>query len=231
VRRAVLCALSVLPGLGRSGPAWALSLDDLSGADTAAGLRQALTQGATRAVDLLGRPDGFLGDPRVRIPLPDSLKTVERLMRAMGQGARFDELVVAMNRAAEAAVPQARTLLVDAVKQMSIADAKAIVTGGDDAATRYFRSKTGAEIARRLQPVVKRATDRLQLARQYDGLAAQGAQLGLVKPGDETIDGYVTRKALDGLFLAIADEERAIRANPAAAAGSLARRVFGAAGR
>jgi hypothetical protein len=230
MRRRVL-ALIALPTLWAPLAAWPLSIADLSRADAAGGLKEALTQGAVRAVGTLGRADGFLGDPRVRIPLPDGLRRVERMMRTIGMGHQADALITSMNRAAEAAVPEAKGLLVDAIRQMSVADAKAILTGGDDAATRYFRDRTSGELARRFLPVVRRETGRLQLAQQYDRLAAQGAQLGLVKPQDATIDQYVTRKALDGLFALIADEERAIREDPAAAAGGLARRAFGALGR
>jgi len=225
VRRSVL-ALLLLPL-----PARALSLSDLSNADTVAGLREALTQGATRAVALLGRTDGFLANSKVRIPLPDGIRRVERVLRATGMGRQTDELITAMNRAAEAAVPQAQSLLVGAVKSMTVTDAKAIVTGGDDSATRYFRGRTAGELTRRFQPIVRRLTDQAQLAQQYDQLAGQAAGLGLVRKDDSTIDGYVTRKALDGLYTMIAEEERAIRRNPASAAGKAARRVFGTLGR
>lgn len=213
------------------GPAFALSLADISNRDAAAGLKQALSQGATQAVATLGRSDGFLANPQVKIPLPESLRRAEGLLRTFGLGDQADELVTAMNRAAEAAVPEARALLLDEVKKMSVQDAKQILTGGDDAATRYFKDKTSAQLAAKFLPIVRKATARVKLAEKYDRLAGRGVQLGLVKEEDAKIENYVTRKALDGLFLMIAEEEKAIRQDPVGAAGSLARKVFGAVGR
>ena len=222
MRRTVLCWLA-LPV-----PAWASSLGATGGGEAAGALKEVLVQGATRAVELLGRPDGFLGNAQVRIPLPDGLRRVERMLRAAGMGRQVDELVTSMNRAAEQAVPQAKSLLLGAVRQMTVSDAKAIVQGGDDSVTRYFRDRTADELGARFLPVVRRATERVQLAQQYDRLAGQASQLGLIRQDDARIDAWVTRKAIDGLFVMIAEEERAIRADPARAVGDLARRVFGA---
>lgn len=208
-------------------PAWAAGLGNITDSEASGGLREALTQGAGRAVDMLGRKDGFLANKKVRIPLPDGLAQVEPVMRMAGRGKDFDSLVTTMNRAAEAAVPEAKTLLVDAVRQMSVEDARNILTGGDDSATRYFKSKTQARLAEKFLPVVKQSTERLALAEQYNKLAGQAASFGLVKSEDAQIEGYVTRKALDGLYLMIAEEEKAIRRNPMQAAGSLAQKVFG----
>lgn len=208
-------------------PAWAAGLGNITDSEASGGLREALTQGAGRAVEMLGRKDGFLANKKVKIPLPDGLAQVEPVMRMAGRGKDFDNLVTAMNRAAEAAVPEAKTLLVDAVKQMSVEDARAILTGGDDSATRYFKSKTQAPLVGKFLPIVKQSTDRLALAEQYNKLAGQAASFGLVKGEDAQIEGYVTRKALDGLYLMIAEEEKAIRRNPVQAAGSLAQKVFG----
>ena len=208
-------------------PVWAAGLGNVTDAEASGGLREALTQGAGRAVELLGRQDGFLGNSKVKIPLPDGLAQVEPVMRMAGRGKDFDKLVTTMNRAAEAAVPEAKTLLVDAVKQMSVQDARNILTGGDDSATNYFRSKTQARLAEKFLPIVKQNTDRLALAGQYNKLAGQAASFGLVKSEDAQIENYVTRKALDGLYVMIAEEEKAIRKNPVQAAGSLAQKVFG----
>lgn len=208
-------------------PAWAAGLGNITDSEASGGLREALTQGAGRAVEMLGRKDGFLANKKVKIPLPDGLAQVEPVMRMAGRGKDFDNLVTAMNRAAEAAVPEAKTLLVDAVKQMSVEDARNILTGGDDSATRYFKSKTQARLGEKFLPIVKQSTDRLALAEQYNKLAGQAASFGLVKGEDAQIEGYVTRKALDGLYLMIAEEEKAIRRNPVQAAGSLAQKVFG----
>jgi hypothetical protein len=209
-------------------PAWALGLADLSEGEASGGLKEALTQGATQAVSLLGKEDGFLKNKKVRIPLPDGRAQAEPVLRGMGQGKQLDELVVAMNRAAEQAVPKAKDLLVKAVREMSVSDAKNILTGGDDSVTRYFKGKTQAELTTMFLPTVKQTTDKLALAKKYDKLAGKASSFGLVKEEDAKIEGYVTRKALDGLYTLIGDEERAIRKNPVGAAGSLAKKVFGA---
>ncbi|MFN3883815.1 MAG: DUF4197 domain-containing protein [Rhodocyclaceae bacterium] len=208
--------------------AQALSLADISGKEASGGLKEALTQGATKAVDLLGRPDGFLGNPRVRIPLPGALEQAEGLMRAMGMGKQADELITAMNRAAEAAVPEAKKLLVDAVKQMSVEDAKAILTGGQDAATRYFERKTRGPLGQKFLPIVRKAIEKVRLKDTYERFAQKGARFGLIEEKDAHLENYVTEKALDGLYLMIAEEEKAIRENPVGAAGKLAKKVFGA---
>lgn len=209
-------------------PAWAAGLGALTDGEASGGLKEALTQGANHAVELLGRKDGFLANPKVKIPLPEVLKQAEPLLRMSGRGKDLDQLVTSMNRAAEAAVPEAKTLLVDAVKQMSVSDAKNILTGGDDSVTRYFRDKTEAQLTQRFLPTVKQNTDKLALATQYNKLAGQAAGIGLLKSEDAQIESYVTRKALDGLYLMIAEEERAIRKDPVGAVGSLAKKVFGA---
>ncbi|ATE62170.1 DUF4197 domain-containing protein [Thauera sinica] len=209
-------------------PAWGAGLAALSGTDAAGGLKEALSQGAGRAVEQLGTEGGFLKNPKVRIPLPGVLEQAEPLLRMAGRGKDLDKLVTVMNRAAEAAVPEAKTLLVGAVKSMTVEDAKGILTGGDDSVTQYFRGKTQAQLTQRFLPTVKAQTDRLAVAAQYNKLAAQAAGVGLVKGDDAQIEGYVTRKALDGLYLMIAEEEKAIRRNPLEAAGSLAKKVFGA---
>jgi hypothetical protein len=208
--------------------AHALSLDDLSNRDAGGGLKEALVQGAGKAVASLGRSDGFLGNPKVRIPLPDSLKQVEGMMRTFGMGKQADELVTAMNRAAEAAVPEAKALLVNSVRQMSVQDAKGILSGGDDAATQYFRRTTSGPLTDKFRPIVRKAMQRVKLAEKYEQFAGKAAQFGLIKAEDAQLDNYVTQKALDGLYLMIAEEEKAIRKDPVSAAGSLARKVFGA---
>lgn len=212
-------------------PAWAADLSGITDREASGGLREALTLGAGRAVEVLGRKDGFLDNKKVRIPLPDGLAQAESAMRLMGRGKDLDDLVTAMNRAAEAAVPEAKVMLVDAVKEMSVDDARKILTGGDDSVTRYFKDKTQTRLTQLFLPTVKQTTDRLALADQYNKLAGQASSFGLVKSEDAQIENYVTRKALDGLYLMIGEEERAIRKNPVAAAGSLAQKVFGALGR
>ena len=209
-------------------PAWAADLSSLSNADAAGGLKEALSQGAGRAVELLGHDGGFLNNSKVRIPLPGVLEQAAPLLRMAGRGKDLDQLETTMNRAAEAAVPEAKTLLMAAVKDMSVKDAKDILTGGDDSVTQYFRSKTQSQLTQRFLPIVKQQTDRLSVSSQYNAPASKAAGVGLVKGEDAQIEGYVTRKALDGLYLMIAEEEKSIRRNPLEAAGSLAKKVFGA---
>ncbi|MET0377769.1 MAG: DUF4197 domain-containing protein [Spongiibacteraceae bacterium] len=213
-----------------SSAAWALSLSDLSNADASKGLKEALSQGASQAIAALGKNDGFLGNPDVKIPLPGKLAKADKVLRMAGMGDEADELVTAMNRAAEAAVPEAKPLVANAIKSMTIEDAKNILGGGDDSVTQFFKSKTSAQLTEKFLPIVKKYTAKVALAQKYNELAGKGAQLGLVKPEDAQIDNYVARAALDGLYKMIAAEEKAIRANPMQAAGSMAQKVFGAIG-
>lgn len=210
--------------------AFALGLADLSNQDATGGLKDALVQAAGSAVGKLGVTDGFFGNPKVKIPLPDSLKKVEKGMRMFGMGKQADELTLRMNRAAEAAVPEAKALLIDSVKKMSVQDAKNILTGGDDAATQYFKKTTSGPLAVKFLPIVKKATEDVQLAQQYNKFAETGAKYGLVKKEQANLEQYVTQKALDGLYLMMAEEEQAIRKNPLGASTSLIKKVFGALG-
>lgn len=213
-----------------TGNSWALDLSGLSNKDATGGLKDALIQAAGSAVGKLGVADGFMGNPKVRIPLPDSLKKVEKGMKMLGMGKQSDELVLRMNRAAEAAVPEAKTLLVDAVKKMSVEDAKVILTGGDDAATQYFRKTTSGPLAEKFLPIVKDATSKVQLTEQYNKYAAMGAKFGAVNKDQANLEQYVTQKALDGLYAMMAEEEKAIRKDPLGASTSLIKKVFGALG-
>ncbi|RJX81405.1 DUF4197 domain-containing protein [Pseudomonas sp. LS-2] len=218
-----LCA-----GLLLSASAFALSLNDLSQSDATGGMKDALTQGAQIAVKQLGVPGGFSNNKDVRIELPGKLGKVASKMKQFGMGAQVDQLETSMNQAAEAAVPQAQALLVDAVKKMSVSDAKGILTGGKDSATEYLNKSSREQIRARFLPIVKQATDKVGLAQKYNAFAGQAAALGVVDAKDANVEGYVTEKALDGLFEMIAKQEESIRANPAAAATSLAKKVFGA---
>ena len=209
----------------------ALSVSDLSNAEASGGLKEALTQGIGKAISSLGATDGFLGNKEVKIPLPKSLKKIEKGMKLMGMGKQSDELVLKMNRAAEAAVPEAKALLVDSVKKMTLADAKAILTGPDDAATQYFKKTTSAQMAEKFLPIVKKATENVQLAESYNKYAEMGSKFGVVKKEDAKIEQYVTNKALDGVYLMIAKEEAAIRKDPVGQASSLIKKVFGAIGK
>lgn len=219
--------LGFLAAVVISVPAVAAGLESVSNAEAVSGLKQALADGSAAAVAKLGVENGFFTNPKVKIPLPPALQRVESALRFAGMRKQADDLVLAMNRAAEAAVPEAQALLVDAVKRMSVQDAKGILTGGDTAATDYFRRNTQTQLAKRFLPIVKKATDRVGLAEQYNSLAGQGAQLGLIRQDQSTIESYVTQKALDGLYLMIAEQEKAFRQNPLGATSDIVKRVFG----
>lgn len=195
--------------------AFATSLDNLTDTQASAGLKQALTQGATNAVNQLGRSGGFQNNPQIKIPLPANLQKVEGIMRTLGQGQAFDELNTAMNRAAEASVPAAKTLLINAVRNMTLADAKSVLTGGDTAGTDYFRKNSESRLQQIFLPIVSRYTQKLGLAQQYNQLAGQATQFGLLNEQDANIERYITQKTLDGLYMTIANEEKSLRANPA----------------
>ncbi|MDP2962490.1 MAG: DUF4197 domain-containing protein [Sulfurimicrobium sp.] len=204
------------------------SVDQLKPAEINSGLKEALTRGSEAAVAQLGKQDGFFGNEALRIPLPSGLQKAEKAMRMMGMGNQADELVLSMNRAAEAAVPEAKTLLVKSVKEMTLQDAKGILTGGDTAATDFFRRKTETELTRRFGPIVKKTTDRAGLAQQYNKYAGTAAQFGALDKNQATVEQYVTHQALDRLYKVIGEQERALRANPMQAGSALLQKVFGA---
>lgn len=206
----------------------AAQLEDITNREAINALKSALDRGSRAAVEQLGRENGFLGDGRVRIPLPESLRRVERNMRRFGMAKYADELILAMNRAAEAAVPEAKQLFVDSVKKMTVQDAKGILTGGDTAGTAYFRRSTVEQLRTRFLPIVKQATARVDLAQKYNEYAGHGMRLGVVRAEDADLDDYVTQKALEGLYFMVAEEERKIRRDPAGTASGLLKKVFGA---
>ena len=211
--------------------AWALSVSDLAGIsnkDASAGLKTALEKGALAAVALLGRTDGFFGNDKVRIPLPGFLQDAAGILQMLGQGKRTDELMLSINRAAEAAVPMGRDLLVSSVRNMSVLDAKNILTGGETSVTNFFAEKTRNPLSSTFLPIVTRATAKVGLANQYNELAGKASGFGLVKKEDANIHQYVTGKALSGLYLIIGDEERKIRQDPIGTGSAILQKVFGA---
>lgn len=199
----------------------------LSDGDAASGVRAALERGAAAAVGSLGKTDGFLGNPAVRIELPGPLKDAAKLLRATGQGRKLDELETAMNRAAEQAVPEARTLLLAAVRSISVEDALQIVRGGDDAVTRFFETKTRTPLAQKFLPIVTRATQKQQLADKYNAVAGKAAGFGLLRAEDANLQQYVTERALDGLYRMIGEEEKKIRQDPIGTGSAILKKVFG----
>ena len=208
-------------------PAWTTAhAADISEGDAALGVRAALERGAASAVSLLGKSGGFLDNPKVRIPLPGFLNDVAKLAKFTGQQGRVDELITAMNRAAEAAVPEAKALLMSAIKTMSVEDGRKILTGGDNSVTEFFASKTRAPLSVKFLPIVTKATEKVSLAEKYNALAGKAASTGLVKKDDANIQQYVTGKALDGLYLMIGEEERKIRRDPVGTGSAILSKVF-----
>jgi hypothetical protein len=209
--------------------AYAFSIADLSQKDASAGVRGALEKGAEIAVQLLGKPDGFWGNDKVRIPLPDWMHKAESAIKMLGRGKDLDELKIGVNRAAEQAVPQSKKLLTDAVKAMSMDDAKTILTGGDNSVTQFFKGKTQEPLTAKFLPIVSSVTDRIGLAKQYNSMADRIKQTGFIKLSADqaTVEQHVTHKSLDGLYYMIGEEEKKLRQNPAGAASDIVRKVFG----
>jgi hypothetical protein len=223
MRRAILATILLLA----VGPALA-QLESITRKDATAALKAALEKGSQAAVASLGRQDGFLANPKVKIPLPESLQRAEKTMRRFGMGKYADELIVTMNRAAEAAVPEARQLFVESVKKMTVQDAKAILTGGDTAGTAYFRKTTSKQLHARFLPIVKKSTEKVGLAQKYNEYAEKGAAFGLIDKQYANLDEYVTQRALAGLFLMVAEEEKKIRKDPVGTGTAIIKKVFGA---
>lgn len=202
----------------------------LSESDIDAGLKEALSIGAERAIDYLSKPGGFLDDPKVRIGLPGSLDTIAKGLRAAGQGAMVDDFEKTVNRAAEAAIPQTLDIVKQTISGMTLEDARQILSGGDDAATRYLRRKAGPALAKAIRPIVSKATDQAGATAAYKKLVgnAGGGMLGGLLGGSSLdLDSYVTDKTLDGLFTMLAEQERRIRTDPMAQTTSLLKKVFG----
>lgn len=199
----------------------------LSQADASMGVKTALERGALAAVGLLGQDGGFMKNPEVHIPLPGVLEDAAKLAKFTGQQAKVDALVAAMNRAAELAVPEAKEMLVSAARAITVQDAVKIVRGGDTSVTDYFAGKTRQPLTTKFLPIVTRATEQVSLADKYNALAGKASGLGLVKKEDANLQSYVTRKALDGLYLIIGEEERKIRQDPVGTGSDILRKVFG----
>jgi hypothetical protein len=206
----------------------ALDWSNISQKDAISALRSSLTQGATNAVDQLGVVGGFMANPKVQIPLPQALDRVAPMLRAFGQGQRLDELVQAMNAAAEQAIPLAKPMLIKAAKAMSVQDAKTILSGADTAVTDYFANATRQPLTTQFMPAVRAATNRVGAAQRYNAVIKKASGMGLGNHLGPDVETYVTGKALDGLFVTIAAQERALRKNPAAAASGVLRTVFSA---
>jgi hypothetical protein len=229
-RRRLLTRFALAVGAAGALPgAWALSaLEALSAGQAADGVRAALESGARFAVAQLGRADGFWGNPQARIPLPPALEQAAKLLQSLGQGAKVDELRLAMNRAAERAVPAGQEVLLQAVHALTVQDAKAILTGGDTSVTDFFSARTRQPLSVKFLPIVQDATQKVDLAGKYDQLAGKAAALGLLKGDDVHLANFVTGKTLDALYHLVAEQEKTIRRDPMAAGSAVLQKVFGA---
>ncbi len=217
---------------------------NVSATDITAGLKETLAKGTTNAINSLGREGGFFNNKKVRIPLPGKLEQVGKLARQLGQAAKVDAFELSMNRAAEKAVPQVADIFGNAIRKMSLSDARGILAGGDHAATDFFRRVAGDALAARIHPIVAKATDSVGATQKYKALVAGngggglgaamgslgalGGRQGATRGGSALdLDDYVTRETLDGLFTMIGEQEQSIRTNPAARSTDLLKRVFG----
>lgn len=234
IRASLLCAAMLLATVTVSAqqeaPARSLSLrqrEQLSNDRIVAGLKEALQVGTGNAVNLTGKVDGYFRNQAIKILMPKQLQTLEKGLRAIGYGSQVDEFVLSMNRAAEKAAPEARKIFVGAIREMSITDARRILTGGDTAATEYFKSKTTDKLTTAFRPVVEKAMNEVGVTRQYKELVGRYQSIPFARSQSLDIDQYVVTKALDGLFYVLGEEERKIRKDPVARVTSLLKDVFG----
>lgn len=223
-RRRFLLGLSLLalsPWVGAG------VLDGVTEGEAIRALRDSLEKNARAAFAKLGKENGYFANPKVKIGLPKNFRKADRVLRGLGQGRKVDDLILAMNRTAEAAAPQAREVVVEAVRKMVVTDAKTILAEGDDAATRYFRNTTEAELNEKLLPIIRRVAETTDMARAYRALSDTLMGLAGIKSELSTVEAYVNEKALAGIYIQVAEEERAMRANPGVLGGGLSGKVFG----
>lgn len=199
----------------------------LSDTKIASGLKEALQVGTDNAVKSTGRVDGYFGNSAIKILMPERMQKLEKGLRAVGYGPEVDQFVLSMNRAAEKAAPAARQIFVNAILQMSFDDVRKIYSGGDTAATDYFRAATNDQLAAAFRPIVEQATNEVGVTQQYKQLVARTRAVPFIRVDSFDVDGYVVQKALDGLFYVLAQEERNIRQNPQARVTALLKEVFG----
>ena len=203
------------------------SLDQLTDKEANSGLKAAVEQGSDSAIAKLGVSGGFLNNDKVKIPLPKILEQAKPFLKMAGYGQQLDDLVTAMNQAAESAVPLAKPLLINAIKSMTFTDAKNILTGGDTSVTTFFKEKTSASLTQEFLPKVKKITDRSGLASKYNSAIGQIGKLTTVPPEQSTVENYVTQRTLDGLFYMIGEEEKAIRQDPIGTGSKIIGKVIG----
>jgi hypothetical protein len=218
----LLAGLALAASVHAGGP-----LDALTDKEAGGGLKAALEAGSVAAVGKLGVEGGFLNNDAVRIKLPGVLQKARPLLEMTGHAEQLDELETSMNHAAEQAVPLAKPLLVNAVKSMTLSDAKAILTGGDTSVTDFFKEKTASQLSVKFKPIVKGVTDKSKLSGKFNSAMSQATKFGLASEDQATVEGYVTQRALDGLYLMIGEEEKKIRENPVSYGSKAIAKVFG----
>ncbi len=220
--------MAMVFALGVPFSAAALSLADITNKDASAGLKAALEKGSSAAVAKLGVDGGFMDNEKVKIKLPAKLDKLRAFGQMTGQTNKLERLEESMNRAAEAAVPLAKPLLINAIKSMSVTDAKNILVGGETSVTDFFRQKTSESLRIKFLPLVKNVTDKAKLAKNFNSIMSQAQQFGLALDQEPTVESYVTTRTIDGLYLMIAEEEKAIREDPIGAGSKIIGKVFGA---
>lgn len=209
-------------------PSYAQGLASLTSDDATRGLKLALEKGGEVAVQLLGTQDGFWGNEKVRIALPDGVQKAGKLLKSLGMGQQLDELNLQMNRAAEAAVPKAKKWLTQSIQNMTVQDAKSILQGGDHSVTQFFANKTREPLTVEFMPAIKQSLEKLGVVNQFNAVAVKLTGMGLLDKDKAKLETHVTAKTLDGLYFMIGEEEKKIRQNPAQAGSALLSKVFGA---
>ncbi len=199
----------------------------LSEKDAADGIREALVKGTGESVKLVTNVDGYFGNPEIKIPFPPEAKEIESRLRSIGLGNKVDEVILSLNRAAEDAGKEAKTIFVDAIKGMSIKDAINIVKGENDAATKYLNRTTSPRLNAKFQPIVKVSLDKVDATKQWEELVKTYNKIPFVKKMNPNLPEYVTGKAIDGLFVMVAKEELKIRQDPMARTSEILKKVFG----
>ena len=199
----------------------------LSEKDATAGIREALIKGTGECVKIVSKADGYLGNPQIKIPFPESAKEIESKLRAIGLGSQVDEVVTSLNRAAEDAAKSAEPVFVSAITSMNVTDAINIVKGSNDAATQYLQKTTTPELKTKFSPIIKTSLDKVDATRLWSELIKQYNQIPFVKKQNPDLTGYVTDKAISGLFVMVSKEEAKIRKDPAAQTTELLKKVFG----
>ena len=198
----------------------------LSDAKIGSGLKEALRVGTEATISLTGKTDGYFANQAIKILLPAQLQTADKGLRMVGYGPQLDEFVLSMNRAAEAAAPGAKKIFGDAIVAMTIQDVRKIWSGGDNAATQYFKSKTSNQLTAAFKPVVDKALNQVGVTRQYKELLGRAQSIPFMRTESLDIDRYVLGKSLDGLFVVLGEQEKQIRTNPAARTTDLLKEVF-----